>query len=351
MKIYYASICSEHPYFSCNKVFNMDLLDDEYSILEPYITLKKYLLEKYNCILNTIDININNNNKELFRLYLDPKNDDINIAINNYAFLAESSLTKPQNKNKKNWNNFHKVFCWDLSLVDQKKFIFQPIPFFFKKIDNTVLREIKLSAIAANKNLPISGNRNLYQKRLEIFRYLNNKPDVDFQLYGRGWDSIIQTNNIFNYYSTKLINQIKLAKFVTPIFNLIHGDLKNIYKGQIENKYEILHNSVFNIAFENSFGDNGYVTEKIFQAIVCGSVPIYLGAADINNYIPEYCYINYSQFESIESLINYLNSLSDRQIEQYKENGAMFIRSKKVEIFKSKYFCENITSHIIELKK
>ncbi len=45
-------------------------------------------------------------------------------------------------------------------------------------------------------------------------------------------------------------------------------------------KITALRNSTFTLACENYLGDPGYVSEKLFDAIAAGSIPIYIGALD-----------------------------------------------------------------------
>jgi hypothetical protein len=43
-------------------------------------------------------------------------------------------------------------------------------------------------------------------------------------------------------------------------------------------KISVLRNSTFTLACENYLGDSGYVSEKLFDAMAAGSIPIYIGA-------------------------------------------------------------------------
>ncbi len=73
----------------------------------------------------------------------------------------------------------------------------------------------------------------------------------------------------------------------------------------------------FTIAFENAIARD-YVTEKYFDPLIAGSVPIYLGAPNIGNFAPgDKCFINASHWDSPESLARYILSVSGDQ-EQYQ---------------------------------
>lgn len=77
----------------------------------------------------------------------------------------------------------------------------------------------------------------------------------------------------------------------------------------------------FTIAFENAvFRD--YVTEKFYDPLISGSVPVYLGAPNISEFAPgDKCFINTSDFSSPSSLADYLFRVSrdDALYRQYFE--------------------------------
>jgi len=66
----------------------------------------------------------------------------------------------------------------------------------------------------------------------------------------------------------------------------------------------------FTIAFENAIAPD-YVTEKFYDPLVMGSVPVYLGAPNISEYAPgDNCFINTADWESPESLARYILEVS-----------------------------------------
>ncbi len=66
----------------------------------------------------------------------------------------------------------------------------------------------------------------------------------------------------------------------------------------------------FTLAFENSIAP-GYVTEKFYEPLLVGSVPVYLGAPDIAEHSPAAdCYIDVGDFADPSALAEYLLALS-----------------------------------------
>lgn len=73
----------------------------------------------------------------------------------------------------------------------------------------------------------------------------------------------------------------------------------------------------FTVAFENSMAPH-YVTEKLFQPLAMGSVPIYRGAPDVENFLPSpHCCINADDFDGPEHLAHFLLSMTDEQYMTY----------------------------------
>ena len=74
----------------------------------------------------------------------------------------------------------------------------------------------------------------------------------------------------------------------------------------------------FAIAFENAISED-YVTEKFYDPLLAGSVPVYLGAPNVSSYAPSSnCYINATDFAGPRELAAHLLAL-DRDDEAYEE--------------------------------
>lgn len=73
----------------------------------------------------------------------------------------------------------------------------------------------------------------------------------------------------------------------------------------------------FTIAFENAIARD-YVTEKFYDPLIAGSVPVYLGAPNIADFAPgENCFVDASDWDDPESLARYLLDVS-RDEELYR---------------------------------
>jgi len=74
-------------------------------------------------------------------------------------------------------------------------------------------------------------------------------------------------------------------------------------------KLELIGHYPFTIAFENSIGDD-YVTEKFYDPLIAGSVPIYLGARNVAELAPaERCFLDVRDFANPRALAGHLRAL------------------------------------------
>jgi hypothetical protein len=75
-------------------------------------------------------------------------------------------------------------------------------------------------------------------------------------------------------------------------------------------KLELIAGYKFTLAFENAI-DVDYVTEKFFDPLVAGSVPVYFGAPNVDDFAPgERCFINTADFRDPKELADYLRHLN-----------------------------------------
>lgn len=167
----------------------------------------------------------------------------------------------------------------------------------------------------SNRIVVINGNHiprkvpnELYSKRIEAMSALAPLGVID--LYGRGWGK---------WWSR--------ASMWLPYWKN-RKTLMSIYKGQCDSKYEILSRYRFSLCLEN-MEMAGYVTEKIFDCLYAGTIPIYLGAPDINSLIPEQTYIDCRSFNSWEEIWKHVNNITESQASNFREAGREYINSKE----------------------
>lgn len=147
---------------------------------------------------------------------------------------------------------------------------------------------------------PHSLRNELYGERLKAIRYFAETPGFD--LYGYEWDKAPKHPLYFHY-----------GRFV-----------RRVWRGTTPDKVGAMARYKFSLVFENC-PYPGYVSEKIFDAMAAGSIPIYLGAPDITLLVPENCFIDFRKFKSYPELHAFLNKLSENDLARYRENIKNFL--------------------------
>lgn len=74
-----------------------------------------------------------------------------------------------------------------------------------------------------------------------------------------------------------------------------------------ESKIDLYGQYKFVVAFENSILED-YVTEKLYDPLLAGAVPVYLGAPNVQDFVPgDKCLVNAADFASARELADYIN--------------------------------------------
>ena len=254
-----------------------------------------------------------------------------------YLLILESPIVNVKNFDLKLHEHFAKVFTWSDDLVQHNpaKYIKIQYSYDIPNQFSTINRE-KLCAIISGNKLSKLPNE-LYTERLKCIKWYNKNAPELFDLYGLGWDIVKFENESFK---GKLLNRINIKYKVFKI------NFK-IYRGPIERKAEIMSQYRFSICFENVANYNGYITEKIFDCLFAGTIPIYKGAGNVLNYVPQSCFIDYNQFENIGEMHKYIKSMSETDIQEYQKNILEYLQGDDIQQFSIKCFCDTLLKNIV----
>jgi hypothetical protein len=186
------------------------------------------------------------------------------------------------------------------------------------KIENWRVRSHLLTMVAANKVSAISDSN--YGVRRKLAREL---PEDVLEVFGPLWiDSFYQ-----KFLHRLAVLKATLMQGTFPNLVEIFGNLFTKYgtaRGSVLNKHELLRDSKFALVVENS---NSIVTEKIFDAILNGAIPIYVGP-DLQKYqLPRDIAIPIKG-ASME-ILKILDTLEDDVIQNHLNSMSEFINSEK----------------------
>jgi hypothetical protein len=218
------------------------------------------------------------------------------------------------------------IFTWKKALVDNKKYYNFFLPFGGKvDFQKNISFDKKKLIMSISGNKFSSNEGELYSYRRKTVKFLNKEFVNDFDLYGVGWGDNGLMSNIKRF--------IRYGQFDSTNYQT--------YRGSPDNKNEVISSYKFVICYENARFDD-YITEKIFDVFVNKSVPIFYGANNMSEYVPENTFINREDFNSDSELISYLNKIDKNQYMEYIYNINTFLDSKEFHKFGSKYFVKNI---------
>ncbi|MGF1902955.1 glycosyltransferase family 10 domain-containing protein, partial [Aliivibrio sifiae] len=263
------------------------------------------------------------------------------IPDKSYLIMWESEVINSNNWDFSKHCKFKKVFTWHDDLVDNKKYF--KINFSHKFPEDKVSYHSRINPFEDKKLCTlISGNKivmhkhELYSERVKIIRWFEEHAINEFDLYGIGWDRIVTKNKYIRFISKKIpfIN-----KFFAPNFPS--------YKGIVESKCDTLAKYKFAICYENAQMIEGYITEKIFDCFFAGCVPIYWGAPNIAEHIPENCFIDRRRFDSDDLLYSYLTAMTKQEYLSIQQNIEDYLFSPKANPYRAETFASIIVEHVL----
>jgi hypothetical protein len=319
------------PYYCRNKLFDIgDRAVNRDNCLYPWFVLKNEMAKR-DFDLSTQDINpVQDSDLVIFSDM--PKvmpNED--ILAKSALLLLENEVIRPDNWVMENVRCFRWVFTWNDDLIDGRKFFkiqyAQKIP---HTLTETPFEERKLCTLIAGykkSKHPL----NLYSERLAAIHWFEQNHPEDFDFYGIGWDKPFFFNRYAAYATRKLPACVWVFHWKFPS-----------WRGAVNSKNETLSRYRFAICYENARDITGYITEKIFDCLFAGCVPVYWGAPNIAKFMPQECFIDRRDFDSYENIYRYLASMKKSEWEMYLKGIKKFLTSDAIKAFSPEAFCTTI---------
>lgn len=202
-----------------------------------------------------------------------------------------------------------------------------------------------LTIISQNKRPPLANNE-LYTERLRVIEHFARTGSID--LYGLGWDGPPFRVGEHGVPARLLRVQRAVRKRLPNRGNGVWDDLiRSVYKGPVKSKHETMAGYTFAVCYENMVLE-GWINEKIFDAFVVGTIPIFRGAPDVAKLIPATAFIDPREFSSYEELERFLRSLDKRAIDDYRESARAFMTSESYRPFSKQAFAEHFERAVLE---
>ena len=175
--------------------------------------------------------------------------------------------------------------------------------------------------VNSNKRAALSEGE-LYTERLRALKHFADAGTID--LWGRGWETGLGD------------------------LEAEYGDaVRRTWRGPVDDKYEAMSRYRFAICFENMLLD-GWITEKLFDCLYSGVIPIYLGAPDVADAVDPDCYIDARRFADYRELQQHLDAMSAADCERMRHAGRDYLASPKFRQFSSDGFADRFIRDIEE---
>jgi alpha(1,3/1,4) fucosyltransferase len=229
---------------------------------------------------------------------------------------------------------------------------FEPFrfPYPFDQVDSVAWSrgDRAFLAIINGNKVPRLDTDELYSERLRAIAFFEARREID--VYGVGWDG-----PPFRVGQTRVPKTLRrLAYLAERRWDRMHPErtplvatARRAWRGAVPSKSATLSGYTFAICFENQVMQ-GWVTEKIFDCLVAGTIPVYLGAPDIEDWVDPECYVDMRGFSGYEELRDYLLGLSPAEIAAYREAGREYFRTERFRPFTKDAFAELFVEIVAE---
>jgi hypothetical protein len=176
--------------------------------------------------------------------------------------------------------------------------------------------------------------------RLRTIHFYERHHKSDFDLFGPGWEEGIywkQTSpRLYAWLSRLRVNKL-----------LPRYHLGGCWRGVVDRKRDVIGRYRFAYCYENTTEIPGYITEKIFDVMMSGAVPIYLGHSSTSNRIPKACYIDRADFRDDAQLHSFIAAMTEKDWRAYLDAAHDFLLSKKAHPFSVSQYVKTVTDVVL----
>jgi alpha(1,3/1,4) fucosyltransferase len=307
-----------YNYLEKNQIFNNSERDNIY---EPMIKLRTYFSNEGTELTTLDDQDIRNFNAFIFYridLKLIIKLFILNKLSQTIYIQIEPEVVEPFHSRKNInllSNIFGKVLTWNDNLINEHVFKYH-IPMPHKNKNYSVPFASKKLLVNITSNKKSERPYELYSERLKLIEHFDHYYPEDFDLYGFGWQDR-------NFQS---------------------------YNGTVSDKIKTLSNYKFALCLENMHNVEGYITEKIFDCFYANCIPVYLGATNIDKYVPSDTFIKYSDFKTPKEMYDFLINMTEKDYSKYINAIEIYLESKSFSKFLPKNYYLSIKDALDKLK-
>jgi hypothetical protein len=167
-----------------------------------------------------------------------------------------------------------------------------------------------------------------YHCRRSFARAVQHLGIQDFDIYGQGWQAL--RHGWFH------------RLWPEQHWRLWRGPLK-------ADKLHTLCHYRFAFCYENFEGNEGYISEKIFDALAAGTVPLCLGDSHLKSWIPNDCAVFRSDYSSDQALLEDLLNWDEARWSACRQAGQSFLYSDRIQPFLPHAYAEKVLEGLISI--
>jgi hypothetical protein len=202
-----------------------------------------------------------------------------------------------------------------------------------------------LTIINGNK-VPRLDTDELYTERLRAIAFFEALGEID--VYGVGWDG-----PPFRVGQTRTPKQLRrIAYLAERRWDRIRPDplvasARRAWRGAVASKSDTLSRYTFAICFENMVMQ-GWVTEKIFDCLRAGTIPVYLGAPDVEEWVDPACFVDMRRVAGYDELREHLLALGPGELDAMRDAGRAYLGSEMFRPFSKDAFADLFVELVAE---
>jgi len=281
-----------------------------------------------------------------------PEDSDVVICLNETLFFVNYKrslknkkliliLTEPPVYNAIDWTsdrhlNFDFVLSYDKDLLlrSQNKYHFVHFPIQFQKnlpsslpseseFNTKKLVSLVAGAFTITKASPEL--KSLLYERYRILKFYHKHYPNLLDFFSRN-----QPVDKFRHFKgAAFLNKLNKALPIWMSQFLYKYSISSVYRGAIPGtqKQAVLSRYRFNYCLENTHGIKGLISEKLFDCFEAGTIPIYFGAPDIREHVPQDCFIDYASFSTLKELHQHLTEMDYKTYLCYLKNARTFLNT------------------------
>ena len=274
-----------------------------------------------------------------------------------YLMLNEPATYYPEVWKKENHAVFDRIFTYDYTLADGQKYIhhyfaidldsYPP----FVGVTEAEFDARKLLVLMAGMfqfTKPAPGSSSLLYTRYRTLLWFGKHRPQDFDFFSRGI-----APSLYRSFRGLGVLQRLLPKAITePIVDLVAArrrqPIEAISRGPVKpnDKLSVIRNYRFVVCYENTRLP-GYISEKLFDCLFAGCVPVYLGEPNIGKFVPPECFIDRAAFASDAELADFLQKMPYADYARYIAAMRRFIESVERQKFGSQANAQRVAQVLL----